>query len=309
MNKIIKLCMLLLFLLPEISFAWGFTGHVVIAQIAYNNLTPTAKQQADQLANIIYKHLPPEEQNKLDSHYSNASTFAKIAVLPDLWRKESLGEIFIQNGALPPTSLLIYSMTPTRGFHFLNLPYPQSSGCVDANLFNVVWAINHLESSFGSSNNDNTRAVLMDLEEHYIGDIHQPLHTISKVDSSCTNDEGGNEFCIRWSRDGDRCSKSLHSLWDSGVGYLHNNENVQSDAYELQQEYPINDLNIELKDSNPQDWATANYKYADFIYSLQEGERVPPSYYQQGQQVAKKQMALAGYRLAQVLNNQLSADN
>ncbi len=302
--------MYLLFLMPLLfpitAFAWDYTGHVVIAQIAYNNLTPVAKQKADILANIIYNNLPEYQQNKIDRYYYNASTFAKIAELPDVWRKDNLGTIFSNNGAIPPLSILFYSDVPTRGLHFIDEPYSASSQCDDIKPFNVVWAVNKLESSFKNTQNPHTQAVEMVLEEHYIGDIHQPLHTISRVDNSCLYDGGGNEFCVKWNSSQDHCSKSLHQLWDSAVGYLNLRENVQSIAYALEQIYPESEFNNELKDDNPSDWAKANYQYADFIYSLQVGQGVTPEYYQKGQSIAKKQLALAGYRLANVINSQFS---
>lgn len=47
---------------------------------------------------------------------------------------------------------------------------------------------------------------------HYIGDIHQPLHTVDHYDQAHPNgDEGGNSVSIQ-GLDGIR---NLHMLWDS----------------------------------------------------------------------------------------------
>jgi hypothetical protein len=49
---------------------------------------------------------------------------------------------------------------------------------------------------------------------HYTGDIHQPLHATSRVDSNYpAGDRGGNSFKLP-SIDG---AKNLHSVWDSVV--------------------------------------------------------------------------------------------
>ncbi len=298
-----KLIILILFIfLPFTSYAWNYTGHVIIAQIAYNNLTPSAKQKADILANIIYDHLPSYQQNMLANYYPSASTFAKIAELPDVWRNDNLLQIFLNNGALPPWHLLAYSLVPSKGLHFANLPYPQTSQCQDFEPFNVVWGINQFESVFKTTNSQNAQAVLMVLEEHYIGDIHQPLHTISRYNAMCVNDEGGNDFCLKYNYYNGRCSKNLHQLWDSAVGYIREYNDIQETATELQQSFPQNLFVAELNDNNPRDWATANYAYADFIYGLNEGQKPSSRYYSQGQKIAEKQLALAGYRLAKVLN-------
>lgn len=294
-----------LIIFPLTTNAWNYTGHVIIAQIAYDNLTPPVKQKADILANIIYDHLYPTQQNMLDKYYGSASTFAKIAELPDVWRNDNLLQIFLTNGALPPLHLLMYSLVPSKGLHFLNLPYPQSSRCQDFEPFNVVWGINQFENVFKSTNSQNSRAVLMVLEEHYIGDIHQPLHTISRFNGMCVDDEGGNDFCLKYNNYNGRCSKSLHQLWDTGVGFIKEYSDIQSTAEQLQQQFPANQFINDLKDNNPQDWATANYAYADFIYGLREGQRPSANYYRQGQLIAEKQMVLAGYRLAKVLNAEM----
>ncbi len=306
-KKLFKLFIIpCLIIMPLSANAWNYNGHVIIAQIAYNNLTPKAKQKADVLANIIYNNLDAYQQNILNKNYYNASTFAKIAELPDVWREDNLLQIFLQNNAFPPWHILFYTLVPTKGLHFLNLPYPQSNHCQDMQPFNVVWAIIKLEDTFQYTNSENAQAVIMVLEEHYIGDIHQPLHTISRYNAMCANDEGGNSFCLKYNNYNGRCSKSLHQLWDTAVGYIKQHDNIQSDAYDLQQTYPLNQFNNDLNDNNPLDWAKANYVYANFIYGLNEGEKPTPQYYWQGQLIAKKQMALAGYRLAKVLNSELN---
>jgi len=49
---------------------------------------------------------------------------------------------------------------------------------------------------------------------HYVGDIHQPLHAVSRYTDSFPNgDEGGNLFMIPVNAE----IKELHALWDSVV--------------------------------------------------------------------------------------------
>ena len=49
---------------------------------------------------------------------------------------------------------------------------------------------------------------------HYIGDLHQPLHTVARVnDDYKTGDEGGNKFKLPKVNNID----NLHSVWDSMV--------------------------------------------------------------------------------------------
>ena len=49
---------------------------------------------------------------------------------------------------------------------------------------------------------------------HYVGDIHQPLHGVSRVDSEYPKgDRGGNSFHVQ-TKNG---AKNLHAVWDSVV--------------------------------------------------------------------------------------------
>jgi hypothetical protein len=56
----------------------------------------------------------------------------------------------------------------------------------------------------------------MRMAVHIIGDMHQPLHTISMIDDGLLNgDEGGNLIQILVNSTQKR--SGLHSFWDSGA--------------------------------------------------------------------------------------------
>ena len=277
----------------------------MIAQVAYDNLSPPAKQKANRLASLIWHQLPYAEQMKLDKHYPTATTFAKIAMLPDTWRKWHLQTIFRDFSAPVPTNLLRYAFKNTQGWHYINLPYPTTSLCHTIQPQNVTWAIPTLEQSMRHSQDENQQAVIMVLLEHLVGDSEQPLHAISRVNNQCQNDRGGNQFCLRMNSRG-RCTKNLHSLWDNAVGFLKPHQNIQRTAFRLEQRYPKTEFTSRLQNASPLSWAKTNLGYAAFIYGLPENEKPSPSYYREGQAIATTQLTLAGYRLATLLNTLLT---
>jgi hypothetical protein len=58
---------------------------------------------------------------------------------------------------------------------------------------------------------------------HLIGDIHQPLHMVSRVTvENPKGDAGGNAFDL--ARKGD--VENLHSLWDSAIYEMPSNDKV-----------------------------------------------------------------------------------
>ena len=67
------------------------------------------------------------------------------------------------------------------------------------------------------------RSFALRLIVHYVGDIHQPLHNISKVDfRHSKGDRGGNMQLVP---DDGRGVKNLHMLWDSVI-YKHYTKQV-----------------------------------------------------------------------------------
>ncbi len=61
------------------------------------------------------------------------------------------------------------------------------------------------------------RSFMLKFLLHVVGDIHQPLHSASRITrEQLRGDRGGNSFLIKYSGE----ISNLHSLWDSGMGKL-----------------------------------------------------------------------------------------
>jgi hypothetical protein len=202
------LLFLLLCTLPFSALAWSFEGHVLIGQIAYDNLTVPAKQKAQELAVLIWQQLSVKMQEKLNRQFPDSTTFAKIAMLPDTWRKWHLRTIFQHFDAPLPLNLLFYSNSNTSTWHYINQPYPNDAHCQTIQGQNVAWAIPLLEQDFLREKNPQEQTVLMVLLEHFVGDSTQPLHDLSHVNSNCQEDAGGNAFCLKFNATGG-CTKNL----------------------------------------------------------------------------------------------------
>lgn len=285
----------------ESAMAWNFTGHVVIAQIAYNNLETDNKNKVDFLANKIFFQLSKKQQQKLNNQYNNASTFAKLAVLPDYWRNWKVETIFKKFNAQLPPNLLPYASEKLASWHFKDRPFPSNKFCGNENKTNVLWAISALTTDFKDAKDSNTAAILLILINHFMGDIHQPLHTITNVTLNCKGDDGGNHFCLKINKKG-QCSKNLHMLWDGGVGFLKSHSNIQKIAYRLQNRYPASAYSHKTQDIDLNNWLNDTNQYSTFIYALNPQTPVPMAYYKEGQRIASSQIALAGYRLGQEVN-------
>ena len=74
----------------------------------------------------------------------------------------------------------------------------------------------------------------------------------------------------------------------------------------IQSQFPQQSFHKELTDTHPEDWADDGFNLAkNFVYSTSENQVLSASYIKHGQFIIKRQIALAGYRLAEMLNKTL----
>jgi len=162
------------------ALAWGDAGHRTVCEIAWRNLTPTAQAEVRRL---------------LGAH----------PVIPvRAPRNRELGW-----ACTYPDNVVAGGPQRRSAEHFVN--YPRSlmavapgSGCGGATLC----VISAILADYGRLRNtalsDEDRAEALIYLGHWLGDIHQPLH------SSFQDDQGGNEVNSRG-----LCTRSLHSTWDT----------------------------------------------------------------------------------------------
>lgn len=155
-------------------------------------------------------------------------------------------------------------------WHYINLPNPGPQK-------NVVDAIN-----------DNQLPHLI----HWVGDVHQPLHTIGR-------DRGGNAFYLAANPYG----KNLHQFWDNGAGSLYNIKNLKKTAQIWLNAYPPSAEQLEITD--PMKWAQESYLLATTQAYVGIEPKTNPNavYVEKTQLITKKQIVLAGTRLSQILKN------
>ncbi len=136
---------------------------------------------------------------------------------------------------------------------------------------------------------------------HLIGDVHQPLHCVTRViHDDPKGDKGGNDCKLVGKPD------NIHSVWDGIVG----------DARELQ---PAVDFGKSLPDApkskarktDEKIWIGESYKLArQKIYVKPIGKDNGPfemtdKYKQTARKIGEERVELAGARLANLLNEEL----
>ncbi len=263
-----------LFMSP-IVFGWSAVGHKIVAQIAYDHLTPDAKKAVNQLT------FDPEK------HYSGRSRFVYWSTWAD-WSRDRGDNRF-------------------RLWHYIDLPISyQVAQSRSPNPINAVYGINHCQIVLRNATDSiEDQQTCLKLLIHIVGDIHQPLHASNRFSvNHPKGDQGGNSFQIR-----SRVADNLHAYWDRGLGKFTplqkrsatTGVRIWQYAEEIQERYPIERFN---DTSSAIGWANEGRSIAEsYVYQIPEGSTPSKEYHDQGIPVMEERLALAGYRLAAMLNS------
>jgi hypothetical protein len=162
------------------ALAWGDAGHRTVCEIAWRNLTPVAAAEARRLLGA-HPVIPVRAPRNRELGW--ACTYPDNVVAGGPQRRAP--EHFVNY----PRTLL--AVTP-------------GTGCGGA----ALCVISAILADYGRLRNaglsDEDRAEALIYLGHWLGDIHQPLH------SSFRDDQGGNEVNSQG-----LCTRSLHSTWDT----------------------------------------------------------------------------------------------
>jgi hypothetical protein len=183
----------------------------------------------------------------------------------------------------------------TAAWHYINFKggdcsYVPVRDCPDGNC--VIAAINRnfLVLSDRSRSDDERRTALKFLV-HFVGDVHQPLH------STPLDDKGGNTYQVSYEGKG----QNLHHVWDAlivekGAGASANYADV------LEKQPPLPDDPTRHSDRPAVDWAVESCRL------VLDGEIYPPghviddAYLMSHLPLAELRLRQAGQRLADMLN-------
>lgn len=141
---------------------------------------------------------------------------------------------------------------------------------------------------------------------HYVGDLHQPLHATSEVNSQFPEgDRGGNSHKVP-SKDG---ASNLHAVWDSVIYSYSGFPNLplstsdwswySNEAANLASKYPVDMTKVHASDFDY--WAKEGLQVSkDYVYNGFVDGQIPSSAYQtRAANKLKSQMMLGARRLAQ----------
>lgn len=307
--------------------SWSAGGHRVVANIAYDQLEETTR---DNIVAILRKH--PDFLKRFKEKMPG-DIQAGSAEDQDRW-------IFLQASIWPD---LVYSIPKYKRstWHYINLPFylseldrkvlegeikpnikftlPKSLKAAEQKKFNCVQAFKFCLRELADAHTpDPDKAIYYCWVLHIGGDIHQPLHSTSLVSRGRFNesegDRGGNGVLTKQGSD-------LHSYWDALLGKEQTLNQIRGRAADIL----LNEDNKKAATAAKSDlkidvWVRESHKLAkDFVYTHDEailktvaaGEadsNVPlpkvdlsADYRKKAGPIAQRRAAEAGYRLGEIL--------
>jgi S1/P1 Nuclease len=265
---------------PFAAFAWGQEGHSIIAEIAQRRLT----REAPAIMSRIHNILEP------------GASLASIASWADTYRDEDPG---------------------TYNWHFADIPikddsYDAARDCKRTSKGDCIVAeLDRLRNDVRCKKGEEQKMALM-FAVHFIGDIHQPLHTV-------LDELGGNTIDVTAFMHGARCKidcrmtpvgANLHFVWDttlitmttwdwgSYVTRLERGWLAGPDAH-----------SPGIDAGTPDQWANATHKVAQDVWKLTPSYRIlDEPYYDTVLPVLDQQLGLAALRLARFLKEAFGSD-
>ncbi|HEV2614772.1 MAG TPA: S1/P1 nuclease [Gammaproteobacteria bacterium] len=224
------LLVLVLTLFSFSAYSWNSMGHRVIGEIAYEHLSPQAKEKSMLL--IQY----------LSNAYPYSSTFQTANGWADYLKMDGVHAY--------------------DSWHFDNTPYSlDGTPTTPAQTPNLVWALNQSIAVLKNpKTNQYEKAFFIRFLLHLTGDAHQPLHCINFFSKNYPNgDNGGNAE-----------PNHLHANWDNGLGLFDEHcgispskaQRAKCFAEEIQTQYPESYFGNKAMDLNPQDWVDESFEIA-----------------------------------------------
>ncbi len=131
---------------------------------------------------------------------------------------------------------------------------------------------------------------------HFVGDLSQPMHAMADA-------RGGNDVPVTVFGSA-QCGKyacNLHSVWDSE---LIKHSDVREHRYARQIEQMIEEKHLKPGSEDPEAWANDSLKLARQAW-VKPNTNIDEAYYEREKPVVDRQLALAGLRLARLLNEEL----
>jgi len=255
--KNIFIAVILIAWLPLNAGAWGMTGHRIVGQIADDYLTAKARKAVTQIL--------------------GAESMAMASNWPDFIKSDS-------------------TYNYLSSWHYVNLP----AGLDHEGVFNfldtdkqanVYHKIPEMIAILKDKNQTaDQKKMAMRLLIHFLGDIHQPMHTGRKEDL------GGNKINVLWFGQ----KSNLHRVWDE---QLIDYQQLSYTEYAAAINHPDKMQLAQWRKTSLEECVEESYLAANKIYAATKtDDKLSYHYNFEFVNLLNEQLLKGGVRLAQILN-------
>ncbi|MBC7816833.1 MAG: S1/P1 nuclease [Planctomycetaceae bacterium] len=331
----------LLIVLAEPARAWNDAGHMAVARIAWLRLTEPQRQAVFTRlkahphfeSSLIYKR--PENATDAEWAFLRASTWSDYIRPPKSYSKEKVAEhakYRFHRGVWHYVNFPYHAGQKESELPREALPNETNIVAQIEQSLDVLRGKTKRDpgavAGLSSEANDAVRICWL---FHLVGDLHQPMHAVALVDQKLFpegdhGDQGGNLLAIRRS-ESDKPMR-LHACWDGMLSSDSRFDAVCQLADELTHDPLLTPEKFPelVQHRQVRDWAAESYllakthvyrdgqfpqvRWEDVESRKVPADKVPALSEQQAaqsHQLARRRIALAGYRLAEALKT-LSRD-
>lgn len=313
-HRLIALALLAILTFSVPSYGWWGLGHMAVAYVAYQKLTPQKRNRVDVLLRLNpdlpnWLALVPPNTSKKDERLM---IFMIAATWPDRIKEDSkyTDDSDVDGGNTPngqpsnSQNIGYDDFFNHKYWHFKDLPFTQDGTPLHpAPVPNAETQINVFRSVLASNNPDALKSYDLSWLLHLVGDVHQPLHCTARFGKQEPNGDAGGNFVKLCSPP---CKDNLHSFWDGRPG---------------ESEFPVDAIKAakllaparkafaaKLTTSvwiNESFWLAKKYVYVKPIGLGAGPFTLTAAYEKTARKIANQRVALAGARLGRILNREL----
>ena len=303
----------LMLALAPAAGAWNDLGHMTVAYVAYQQMTPQVRQRASTLLKLNPYYSKWVAQLPRNARASDKDMM--IFMLAATWADQIKTDPNYTNDGTddgdrapegPSASQNIGYQDHDRHkyWHFVDTPFSQDGTPVgNVPLPNAQTQIAAFRAVLASDSPDELKSYDLTWVLHLVGDVHQPLHCVSRYCSALpSGDAGGNKVLLC----APPCRDELHGFWDDVLG----TSKSPTAAISVAKTLPAADSTL-VSETDEATWISESFEiaktkvYVDPIGPGSGPYTLTSAYKTAARQLAAQRVALAGGRLANVLNKEL----
>jgi len=294
--------------------AWDDFGHMEVAAATYGKLSAKTRTRVDALL-------------KLNPHYGDwivgatkrdqpRVAFLRAATWADAIKSDRAYKDDDQTAATAGQNIGYADLLRHKYWHFDDKPFsPDGTPLRDAPTPNALTQLTLFKQTLcAASASDDLKSYDLVWLLHLVGDVHQPLHTVSRFDQADPlGDRGGNQVKITGNQQPPVCDDprycpfgppaELHAFFDdiTGSGYCADEVQAAADALPKPKA-------SKAAISDEAAWITEGFELAQsavYVAPIGVGDgpfAIDAAYQKAALALGKQQISLAGARLANLLN-------